>query len=62
VPYIPIDLQTIKLQNKYFGYASEWLMHLWPEYEHLTGQELSSPRSKSPQIIPQPPRDNRPPK
>jgi hypothetical protein len=21
VPYIPIDLQTIKLQNKYFGYA-----------------------------------------
>jgi hypothetical protein len=47
VPYSPINLAALKAQEEYFVYTAELLQHLWPEYEHLAGRELSSPSESS---------------
>jgi len=62
VPYSPINLAALKAQEEYFVYTAELLQHLWPEYEHLAGRELSSPRKAAPKIRDQPPLDSLPPK
>jgi hypothetical protein len=61
IAFTPIKLPVLTQQEEYFVYTAQTLQHLWPEYEHLTGQKLTGPRRPEPTIIPQPPLDSRPP-